>query len=62
MGTAWEPGIWETDSDAPTRWESLERVDAAGDSVSNVEGNETQHLQFEPIPALQICSVWELTA
>lgn len=37
---AWEAGIWETDSDAPTRWEILERVDAAGDSVSNVEGNE----------------------
>lgn len=36
----WEAGIWEADSDSRTRWENLERVDAAGDSISNDEGNE----------------------
>lgn len=36
----WEAGIWEADSDSCTRWESLERVDVAGDPVSNAKGNE----------------------
>ena len=37
---AWEAGIWEADSNSRTRWDSLERVDAAGGSVSKREVDE----------------------